>query len=630
MENIKLIKDKWEELNLSKVQSEWDEINQSLKSFQDNSINSRKELASSTKAFIKLSDKEKISGFKNLFKSYQTEIDNLTQRCKFSEQNWLENYKKFINLSSPSEALEFIIEEFNLKDRELNQKTEKLNEIQSRVDQLLSVNIDLQAEFNDLKVENDALKGKVDELETLQQTFDSTLEEQINIRESELQTEYSQKFETFQEREQSLLKQIKEKLLAERYNLTLNQLNLVKQQNEELQLKFVKLKDENKGLTTTIEQLKADPNAPLDESAQQTNQTLKNTIEDQEDEINKLITEVNALKLSQTQKDSQFNLELKRIKDQLETEQSKKVDLQQKLDKQKDYDKIQTELNVLKGVEFGSNGQQNLSSEAEFDLMSSLKQKNDKLQAEITNLKQSEDESKVKLTDLESEQSKWKQELKEKTELVRKLEADLLAQSNNNNGVNGTGGSRTQSPNSTPVSPNPNDQKLVTIITGQRDRFRSRNLELEEELNQTQENLKNLSLELNQLKFENLKLFEKLKYKNQFQTIGTSSSTSFNEGSKDTIIEMQTTNNIHKKYEEEYNLKNNPFKEFNQREQSKRYRQLHPIDRLVLNLTRLLTMNRYTRFGLLGYIVLLHLLVFFITWHKLVFKGDETEIDSDD
>lgn len=48
-------------------------------------------------------------------------------------------------------------------------------------------------------------------------------------------------------------------------------------------------------------------------------------------------------------------------------------------------------------------------------------------------------------------------------------------------------------------------------------------------MNQTQENLKNLGLELNQLKFENLKLFEKLKYKNQFQSIGTSSATSFNE-----------------------------------------------------------------------------------------------------
>jgi homeobox protein cut-like len=93
---------------------------------------------------------------------------------------------------------------------------------------------------------------------------------------------------------------------------------------------------------------------------------------------------------------------------------------------------------------------------------------------------------------------------------------------------------------------------------------------------------------------------------------------------------MQTTNNIHKKYEEEYNLKNNPFKEFNQREQSKRYRQLHPIDRLVLNLTRLLTMNRYTRFGLLGYIVLLHLLVFFITWHNLVFKADDNEANLED
>jgi hypothetical protein len=73
--------------------------------------------------------------------------------------------------------------------------------------------------------------------------------------------------------------------------------------------------------------------------------------------------------------------------------------------------------------------------------MASLKQKNDKLQAEITNLKQSEDENKTKLTELESEQSKWIQELKEKTELVRKLEGDLLSQSNNN-GVNGTSGSR--------------------------------------------------------------------------------------------------------------------------------------------------------------------------------------------
>jgi len=61
------------------------------------------------------------------------------------------------------------------------------------------------------------------------------------------------------------------------------------------------------------------------------------------------------------------------------------------------------------------------------------------------------------------------------------------------------------------------DQSILPIITSQRDRFRQRNSELEEQLRQQSEQISNLRNDTSQLQKDNLKLYEKMKYMQSYR-----------------------------------------------------------------------------------------------------------------
>jgi homeobox protein cut-like len=60
---------------------------------QQKSLQSRKILSTETKEWKKLSDAEQAEKFKGLLKSYQSEIDSNTKRCKIAEGYFLNLYK---------------------------------------------------------------------------------------------------------------------------------------------------------------------------------------------------------------------------------------------------------------------------------------------------------------------------------------------------------------------------------------------------------------------------------------------------------------------------------------------------------------------------------------------------------
>ena len=70
---------------------------------------------------------------------------------------------------------------------------------------------------------------------------------------------------------------------------------------------------------------------------------------------------------------------------------------------------------------------------------------------------------------------------------------------------------------STPVTAVNGDTSILPIVTSQRDRFRQRNAELEEELRRQFEAISDLRAEVKSLQADNLKLYEKVRYTQSYR-----------------------------------------------------------------------------------------------------------------
>lgn len=156
-----------------------------------------------------------------------------------------------------------------------------------------------------------------------------------------------------------------------------------------------------------------------------------------------------------------------------------------------------------------------------------LMEKNRKLQSEVTELKVARDEDQLALADTTAALTATEARLAETVALVKRLEDDLLA-------LDSAAAAVSPAPTTaallvaSPVGelPEPrasydaaalaaggkDDKGILPIITSQRDRFRQRNAELEEELRRQGDVVEDLRGEVSTLRADNLKLYERLKF----------------------------------------------------------------------------------------------------------------------
>ncbi|KAJ3105442.1 hypothetical protein HDU97_008058 [Phlyctochytrium planicorne] len=190
--------------------------------------------------------------------------------------------------------------------------------------------------------------------------------------------------------------------------------------------------------------------------------------------------------------------------------------------------------------------------------------------------------------------------------------------------------------------PSSNSSSIVPILVSQRDRYRQRNTELEEESRTLHQTVSELRSNLESLQSDNVKLYEKLRYAESFQTSsgnssyppysvddkrdnhviqvsnesrpsrrGTPSARSIPSSDSFSSRNITTTSSddVTSRYRSIYDANLDPFQRFNKQEEQRRVNNLNPAERGLLTLTRLLAGNRYTRLFFAGYSVMLHVLV---------------------
>lgn len=157
---------------------------------------------------------------------------------------------------------------------------------------------------------------------------------------------------------------------------------------------------------------------------------------------------------------------------------------------------------------------------------------------------------------------------------------------------------------------------ILPMIQAQRDRFKKKNSELEEELSKVYGMVKSLRQEIASLQKDNLGLYEKTRYVSAYSRgHGASSSSSYGggggQGSTAVHLSPNTSSGLSlDRYQSAYEAQISPFAAFRGRESTRAYKRMTLPERIVFSLTRIILANRTSRNLFAGYCFALHILLF--------------------
>ena len=593
--------------------------------------------------FKKVSDTDKLKEFKNLLKAYQSEIDSITKRSKYAEGCFLTLYKALCEVPDPCVSLQTALAQSS-QVSELSLAAEDNKRLKEEVAQLNSQIA--SAKSSEATIGN--LKQRLSKYEAM---LDEMVASKVLQKEEEMKTLMDEKIRVYKETEYALNRQLshfKDQLANLQSNHDVTQAKLAKHSEtfdhgvaaqlaqveimaldlERCNAKISHMEMENEMLKRQLDSADADS----DQSRQIT--ALQDSIANltsTNQQLEQAATELKA-------RNSQLQVSVSQHSAESEREVAAKVfeiaRLQAQLQEYSDYDEIKNELNIMKGIEFDGLDDSLDSASEKPSLHTLLMAKNKKLQTETTSLTVELQELKTALANHEADIQVLTRSLNTAKQLNAKLEADMLK-------LNTATWSKPQPPppdsfetlisdtvrkpkhESTLPSPtqhqpptniqqssNLHEASIIPILTSQRDRYKQRYEDLETQWKAQSQKISDLTYEVTRLKADNVKLYEKMRYTESFNTGGVNILIGRSGSVKNGDAEAW-----HKKYEGMYEETLDPFKQFHKQEEERKYRSMNAAERAAFSLTRVLTTNKYSRVIFVVYSGMLHVLVFMMMYH---------------
>ena len=160
---------------------------------------------------------------------------------------------------------------------------------------------------------------------------------------------------------------------------------------------------------------------------------------------------------------------------------------------------------------------------------------------------------------------------------------------------------------------------ILPMITAQRDRFKKRNTQLENELSESHRTVSSLRQEIASLQKDNLNLYEKTRYVSTYNRAGptSSSASSYATNPNPSNVQISSTTSSGlalDRYRSAYESNISPFAAFRGRESARAYKRMSLPERIVFSITRMVLATRTSRNLFAGYCVALHILVFFVLY----------------
>lgn len=662
----------WRDINLSELQKTLDAQGIEIVDNQKESVIGRKALADKTKEFKKIPDAEKLNAFKSLLKAYQTEIDSLTKRSKASENAFLHVYKVLAEAPDPYPLLETAVDqavkvaEALEHETELKRLREENAELKKRVNEFSSV----ESAKKKLEVKVEQLEGKMDDM----------IQDKVAQKANELNATYDEKLRNYEEREQDLQRQLtltRNQLKDLRTSNETNQAKLIdhsQRQDQEVVAKLAELDmvaaelEAATSRVATVERRNEILRAEIEtmKSGSETSdrvQGLESQISDLDVETERLSRALEQQRTASTESEVTLNKKVEEFSRELQKKTSEIDQLKQKLKQYLDYDEIKRELEIMKYVEFAGLEDADEGSADDDDndglhlpdpnaekansqhgksLEVLLATKNKRILEELTKFRILHGELEASLEASQAHLENTTSELEKQKLLNETLENDLLSMGSNDKKANGdsahmpaedvlaglefskkpTASGGSSSARSTPIPfTSSADTSILPIVTSQRDRFRQRNAELEEELRKQYQIISELRAEIKSLQADNLKLYEKVRYMQSYREEA---------GSRPPVSQLDPLpvpagRDDMSTYRARYEEAMNPFEAFRGREATRAYQNLNPIERGVLVLTRSILGNRRARTFFVCYALFLHLLVMYTTYECTTSSGTQLQ-----
>jgi len=256
-----------------------------------------------------------------------------------------------------------------------------------------------------------------------------------------------------------------------------------------------------------------------------------------------------------------------------------------------------------------------------------LIEKNRRLDDEITKIKLQLQDTKTLLEKIKQEHTQSMTLIDDQKGLIKQLEEDLIMHQQKQQNILKQPSieelTNLLSPTTVTQPVYDNEQSILQIVSKQRDRFRNRVLEIESENSKLDLKVGELTNEITNLRADNVKLYEKIRYLQSYDNKGAGNTTAqstlglVNKGKKVArdIENPDSDISVENRYKDIYEDELNPWTTFNRKERYQRYKELNPAEKVTLNLSQFFLSHKYSRLFLFCYAVLLHLLVVFTLYH---------------
>jgi homeobox protein cut-like len=656
----------WRTLDLSNLVSNLDVAASELVSHQRDSLLKRKDLAQKTKDFKKLDDAAKLLDFKDLLKSYQGYVDVLTTHNKTISSAFMQVYTPLSEAPDPYPLLDASID--------------SLVTVEEVVPKLESENERLQKQVNKLNTQLEESEKQLEEERNKRQSFEGSQDSRIKeVEESwsavlkEKEGNWAAKEQNLEEKVESqdrILKELKasyevsqrlEKTGEEipdtgRKAATAAELELANSELERTTTRLAEIESRN-------EQLRVE----LAQSASQSS-GRSTAVEDEpaylrlRSENSSLLRRIDNARYDKETETSALETKLRSLEREANTLKVDRESLQTRVQKWSDYDEVKRELEMLRSIEFAAVDEADLDSAevphangtTDKSKGESLEQlliaRNKKLSNELTDLRVSNNELQKTLDELQEDFSTANASLEKAQNLNASLENDLQRTqqeasnafetmsvagtytsrfpksaygSKRGGGTSPTssiiGGFDPSSGSGSPLRPGEamgGGSGILPMVTAQRDRFKKKIGELEQELQKQYQTVSTLRSEVSSLQKDNLNLYEKTRYVSTYNRPTAQPSTSgsaygANPNPSTIQVSQDTSSGLSlDRYRSTYESNISPFAAFRGRESARALKRMSLPERAVFQITRLVLQTRTSRNLFAMYCLALHLLVF--------------------
>ncbi|XP_072738592.1 protein CASP isoform X10 [Ciconia boyciana] len=629
----------WKRFDLQQLQRELDATATILANRQDESEQSRKKLIEQSREFKKNTPEDLRKQVAPLLKSFQGEIDALGKRSKEAEAAFLNVYKRLIDVPDPVPALDL--------GQQLQLKVQRMHDIETENQKLRETLEEYNKEFAEVKNQEVTIKALKEKIREYEQTLKNQAENIALEKEQKLQNDFAEKERKLQETQMSTASKLEEAehkvqalqtalektrtelfdlktkydeettAKADEIEMIMTDLERANQRAEVAQREAETLREQLSSANKSLQLATQIQKAPDVEQAIEvlTRSSLEVELAAKEREIAQLVEDVQRLQGSLTKLRENSSSQISQLEQQLTAKNSTLKQLEEKLKGQADYEEVKKELNILKSMEFApseSSGTQDASKPLEVLLL----EKNRSLQSENATLRITNSDLSVRCAELQIQLTEAVSTLAGQKELIAKLEHDLstiqaLSAVHRPDAEGAAIPSLEKIPEPIkeatalfyghPPSPGasfPEGQvdSLLSIISSQRERFRARNQELEGENRMMQHTVHALQSELDNLRADNIKLYEKIKFLQSYPGRG---------GSRD---------DTEQRYSSQYEERLDPFSSFSRKERQRKYLSLSPWDKATLSMGRLILSNKTARTIAFFYTLFLHCLVFLVLY----------------